>query len=72
MASLGDMYGAAGGGTCLGLPAWDGRPGPRAVVLGADTATPYPSVGPYCAGRAPGLPQRSSPPSSGSSRPAEA
>jgi agmatinase len=52
MATLGSMYGAAEGGTFLGLPAWDGRPGPRAVVIGADTATPYPSVGPYCAGGA--------------------
>ncbi len=52
MATLGTMFGGAAAGTFLGLPAWDGRPGPRAVILGADTATPYPAVGPYCAGGA--------------------
>jgi agmatinase len=52
MASLGAMFGAAAAGTFLGLPEWDGAAGPRAVLLGADTATPYPAVGAYCAGGA--------------------
>ncbi|MFN3642321.1 MAG: arginase family protein [Gemmobacter sp.] len=51
-ATIGAMFGDAGAGTFLGLPGWDGAPGPRAVVIGADTATPYASVGPYCAGGA--------------------
>lgn len=49
MASLGEMYGAEPVETFLGLARWEGQP-VRAVVLGADTATPYPRVGAYCAG----------------------
>jgi len=49
---IGTMFGAGKSDTFLGLPpcpdpkAFDGS----AVVLGAGTATPYPSVGAYCAG----------------------
>ena len=48
---IGQMFGAAPPDTFLGLPA----AAPDAVeggvaILGADTATPYASVGPYCAG----------------------
>ena len=55
MGDLGAMYDAGGSpaedGTFLGLPAADpGRIGARAAILGADTATPYASVGAYCAG----------------------
>ena len=50
MGRLATMYGAGSGrATFLGLPA-AGPDGARATILGADTATPYPSVGPYCAG----------------------
>lgn len=53
---LGAMFGTDGAGTFLGLPACDlddGIPaGTAAVLMGADTATPYASVGAYCAGGA--------------------
>lgn len=51
MATLGEMFGAGGGATFFNLPegAWTGL---RAdiVLFGAAGATPYPSVGFYCAG----------------------
>ena len=51
MARLGDMFGAAGGGTFLGLPSGEiGEVGTGAAIIGADRATPYASVGAYCAG----------------------
>jgi agmatinase len=49
---LGTMFGAATSGTFLGLPAAaiaEAR-GTAAAVIGAPAATPYPSVGAYCAG----------------------
>jgi agmatinase len=49
MATLGEMFGAAGVETFLGLARWEGQK-VAAVVLGADCATPYASAGPYCAG----------------------
>jgi agmatinase len=49
MATLGEMFGAGPVETFLGLPRWEGQP-VRAVVLGADCATPYASAGAYCAG----------------------
>ena len=49
MATLGEMFGAAGVDTFLGLARWEGQP-VRAVVLGADCATPYAQGGAYCAG----------------------
>ena len=49
MATLGEMFGAERVETFLGLSRWEGQP-VRAVVLGADCATPYASAGPYCAG----------------------
>ena len=58
MKRLGAMYDAGGGGTptdgtFLGLDAAAiGAATARAALLGADTATPYASVGPYCAGGA--------------------
>lgn len=62
MTKLGFMYDAGGAAspgapgepaTFLGLPAAAlGEARARAVILGADTATPYPSVGAYCAGGA--------------------
>ena len=50
--TIGSMFGAASGGTFLGLPggSLDRLAGASAVILGAPAATPYPSVGPYCAG----------------------
>lgn len=55
MIKLGAMYdlgaGAAGEATFLGVPgATLGEARARAVILGADAATPYESVGAYCAG----------------------
>lgn len=52
MVDLTDMFGGAEAGTgLLGLPlAEAGAPGADVVVFGADCATPYPSVGAYCAG----------------------
>jgi len=51
MVTLGEMFGAPPGQaeTFLGLARWEGQP-VRAVILGADCATPYASAGPYCAG----------------------
>ena len=49
MATLGEMFGAGRVETFLGLARWEGQP-VRAVVLGADCATPYASAGAYCAG----------------------
>ncbi len=49
MATLGGMFGAGHVETFLGLARWEGQP-VRAVVLGADCATPYASAGPYCKG----------------------
>jgi agmatinase len=49
MATLGEMFGAGRVETFLGLPRWEGQP-VRAVVLGADCATPYAGAGPYCTG----------------------
>ena len=51
-ADIGRMFGAAAAETFLGLPA---APDPATVeaeiaILGAPCASPYPSVGPYCAG----------------------
>jgi agmatinase len=50
--SIGSMFGAADTATFLGLPARADVNGLRAdiAILGADGATPYPSVGAYCAG----------------------
>ena len=53
MADLGTMFGAASGGTFLGLPAsstYGAAEGAGVVVIGAGSATPYASVGAYCAG----------------------
>lgn len=52
MADLKDMFGAAARGTgFLGLPMTrPDDPEADVVILGADCATPYPSVGAYCAG----------------------
>lgn len=49
MTTLGQMFGAAPVETFLGLPRWEGQE-VRAVVLGADCASPYASAGAYCAG----------------------
>src|SRR5215470_6041752 len=50
--SIGAMFGSAAGETFLGLPKASIATGARAdvAILGAPAATPYPSVGPYCAG----------------------
>src|SRR5258708_15955778 len=50
--SIGDMFGAATTSTFLGLPEATIENGARAAIaiLGAPVATPYPSVGAYCAG----------------------
>lgn len=54
MASLADMFGLSGreGETFLGLPPCTATEVPEgaAAILGVATATPYPSVGAYCAG----------------------
>lgn len=51
MARLGDMLGGAPTETFLGLPATDiAKPEGDIVIFGADCATPYASVGAYCAG----------------------
>lgn len=56
MGSLAEMFGSGEGAGFLGLPEiqdLDALPsGTAAVVFGADTATPYPSVGAYCSGGA--------------------
>src|SRR5581483_4261417 len=50
--SIGAMFGASVSGTFLGLPSASIAEAAHATVaiLGAPSATPYPSVGPYCAG----------------------
>ncbi len=50
--SLGRMFGASATGTFLGLPRASIADGAKAgiALLGAPAATPYPSVGAYCAG----------------------
>lgn len=51
MADLGSMFGGGACETFLGLPAGDtARPEGDIVIFGADCATPYASVGAYCAG----------------------
>ena len=53
MATLKDMLGQGDGDTFLGLPRGDlDAPDADIVVFGADCATPYATVGPYCAGGA--------------------
>jgi agmatinase len=49
--SIGAMFGSATDGTFLGLPKASIAEGAHAdvAILGAPAATPYPSVGPYCA-----------------------
>jgi len=49
--TIGAMFGAAGRGTFLDLPPASITAAARAdvAILGAPVATPYPSVGPYCA-----------------------
>jgi agmatinase len=51
-AQLGAMYGATSAATFLGLPGATLADGAKAriAIFGAATATPYPSVGAYCAG----------------------
>ena len=60
-ADLGTMFGALGASTFLGLPARTAADlrGVQIAVIGAPCATPYPSVGPYCAA-APAAIRRSS------------
>ena len=50
-ANISAIYGAASGGTFLGLPSATIAEGARAHValFGAATATPYPDAGAYCA-----------------------
>jgi agmatinase len=50
--TIGAMFGSAASGTFLDLPKASIADGARAdvAILGAPAATPYPSVGPYCAG----------------------
>ncbi len=52
MATLGEMFGAAGAATSFNLPEAPLGPRPPAAIalLGASGATAYPSVGFYCAG----------------------
>lgn len=49
--TIGDMFGSAVAGSFLGLPKATIKEGAAAdvAILGAPAATPYPSVGPYCA-----------------------
>lgn len=53
--TIGDMFGSAASGSFLGLPKATIAEGAAAgiAIIGAPAATPYPSVGPYCA-QAPG------------------
>ncbi len=46
---IGTMFGADAVTTFLGFPATDDTRA-HVAIIGADTATPYASVGPYCAG----------------------
>jgi len=50
--SIGAMFGTSASGTFLALPKASISEAARAdvAILGAPAATPYPSVGPYCAG----------------------
>ncbi len=50
--SIGAMFGTSASGTFLGLPKASVADAARAdvAIFGAPAATPYPSVGPYCAG----------------------
>src|SRR5215469_7507461 len=49
--TIGAMFGAAARGTFLDLPrASIAAAASEVAILGAPAATPYPSVGPYCAG----------------------
>ena len=50
--TIGAMFGSVSRGTFLDLPTASVADGARAdvAILGAPAATPYPSVGPYCAG----------------------
>src|ERR1051326_1923695 len=50
--TIGAMFGASTPGTFLGLPKASiaGAASADVAILGAPAATPYPSVGPYCAG----------------------
>ncbi len=50
--TIGAMFGASSHGSFLGLPKASIPEAARAdvAILGAPAATPYPSVGPYCAG----------------------
>ncbi len=51
MVSLRDMFGGSEGEGFLGVPFADPEaPEGDVVIMGADCATPYPSVGAYCAG----------------------
>jgi agmatinase len=51
MASLGEMFGAGGVATFMGLPKGDlSALAADVVILGADGCTPYATVGHYCAG----------------------
>ncbi|MDU8942404.1 arginase family protein [Ovoidimarina sediminis] len=57
------MFGGSHMSTFLGLesrPVADAAPA-HVAILGADTATPYPAVGPYCAGGADAIRQGSAP-----------
>ncbi len=50
MAELGKLFGAAPVETFLGWPAANSAVSAHIAVIGADMATPYKSIGPYCAG----------------------
>jgi agmatinase len=52
MATLGEMFGADGAETFMGLPRCRdlSRLASKIAIVGADGCTPYPSVGFYCAG----------------------
>lgn len=55
--SIGDMFGGVTAGSFLGLPGATLAEGAAAdiALFGAPAATPYPSVGPYCAGAPPAI-----------------
>lgn len=51
MASLAEMFGSKGVETFFGLPKGDlAGPHGKGAIIGVPSATPYASVGPYCAG----------------------
>ncbi len=53
MSDLAKMFGGGPVDRFLGLPGGDlEAPAGEIVIFGADSATPYPSIGPYCAGAA--------------------